>query len=93
MRFQRTSINRRLDGRCHHVARLSDAELPCRAREMLARADALTFGRVTCETMEARWWVPVRTWIAGLPRPLDLALANGQEQGSGAMAMRDVPRR
>jgi dihydrofolate reductase len=55
MRPLRYSINVTLDGCCDHQAILPDEELHRRAAENLARADALLFGRVTYEMMEAGW--------------------------------------
>ena len=55
MRPLRYSINVTLDGCCDHRAILPDQELHRHATEMLARADALLFGRVTYEMMEAAW--------------------------------------
>ena len=55
MRALRYSINVTLDGCCDHRAILPDEELHRHAVENLARADALLFGRVTYEMMEAAW--------------------------------------
>ena len=44
-----------MDGCCDHRAIPSDEELHRRAAEGIARADALIFGRVTYEMMEAAW--------------------------------------
>lgn len=55
MRPLRYSINVTLDGCCDHRAIAADEELHRRATESLARADALLFGRVTYEMMEAAW--------------------------------------
>ncbi|MGD0833970.1 MAG: dihydrofolate reductase family protein [Candidatus Dormibacteria bacterium] len=51
----RYSINVTLDGCCDHRAIPADAELHARAVESLQQADALLFGRVTYEMMEAAW--------------------------------------
>ena len=51
----RYSINVTLDGCCDHQAIIPDDELHRRAAENIARADALLFGRVTYEMMEAAW--------------------------------------
>ena len=40
---------------------VADEELHRHASENLARADALLFGRVTYEMMEAAWRAPART--------------------------------
>jgi dihydrofolate reductase len=55
MRPLRYSINVTLDGCCDHRAIPADAELHRYSAEILARADALLFGRVTYEMMEAAW--------------------------------------
>jgi len=53
MRPLRYSINVTLDGCCDHRAVDGDETLHSHAIENLARADALLFGRVTYEMMEA----------------------------------------
>jgi dihydrofolate reductase len=58
MRPLRYSINVTLDGCCDHREGLVDEELHRRAAENLSRADALLFGRVTYEMMEAAWRSP-----------------------------------
>jgi dihydrofolate reductase len=55
MRPLRYSINVTLDGCCDHRVMVADEELHRHATENLARADALLFGRVTYEMMEAAW--------------------------------------
>lgn len=55
MRPLRYSINVTLDGCCDHRAVSADEELHRHAAENLLRADALLFGRVTYEMMEAGW--------------------------------------
>ena len=55
MRPLRYSINVTLDGCCDHRAGIPDAELHRYAAEMLAKADALIFGRVVYEMMESAW--------------------------------------
>src|SRR3954466_1563213 len=55
MRALRYSINVTLDGCCDHRAGQTDEELHRYWVENLARADALLFGRVTYEMMEAAW--------------------------------------
>jgi len=55
MRPLRYSINVTLDGCCDHRAGSTDEELHRYWAENLARADALLFGRVTFEMMEAAW--------------------------------------
>ncbi len=51
----RYSINVTLDGCCDHEAVSTDEELHRYWAESIARADALLFGRVTYEMMEAAW--------------------------------------
>jgi dihydrofolate reductase len=55
MRPLRYSINITLDGCCDHRAGSTDEELHRYWAENLAQADALLFGRVTYEMMEAAW--------------------------------------
>jgi dihydrofolate reductase len=55
MRPLRYSINVTLDGCCDHRAIPTDEELHRHAVENLAQADALLFGRVTYEMMQAAW--------------------------------------
>jgi dihydrofolate reductase len=59
----RYSINVTLDGCCDHRAIVADEELHRHAVENLARADALLFGRVVYEMMEAAWRAPARTGV------------------------------
>src|SRR5439155_24635755 len=61
MRPLRCSINVTLDGCCDHRAILADEDLHGHAVENLDQADALLFGRVTYEMMEAAWRPPART--------------------------------
>jgi dihydrofolate reductase len=60
MRPLRYSINVTLDGCCDHRAILADEDLHRHAIENFSQADALLFGRVTYEMMEAGW-----RWPAG----------------------------
>ena len=55
MRPLRYSINVTLDGCCDHRVMIPDEDLHRHAAENLAQADALLFGRVTYEMMEAAW--------------------------------------
>ena len=55
MRPLRYSINVTLDGCCDHRAGSTDAELHRYWIEKLTQADALLFGRITYEMMEAAW--------------------------------------
>ena len=77
MRPLRYSINVTLDGCCDHRAGLPDEELHRHAVENLDRADALLFGRVTYEMMEAAWR-SARTgarpdWMEPFARTIDAA--------------------
>jgi dihydrofolate reductase len=76
MRPLRYSINVTLDGCCDHRAILADEDLHRHAVENLDRADALLFGRVTYEMMEAAWRPPARTrarpdWMEPFARTID----------------------
>src|SRR5437016_4896370 len=61
MRPLRYSINVTLDGCCDHRAGFADEDLHRHAVENLNQADALLFGRVTYEMMEAAWRPPARS--------------------------------
>jgi dihydrofolate reductase len=74
MRPLRYSINITLDGCCDHRAMIADEELHRHAAENLTQADALVFGRVTYEMMEAAWRPLARTgarpdWMADWMEP------------------------
>jgi dihydrofolate reductase len=74
MRPLRYSINVTLDGCCDHRAMIPDEEMHRHAAENIAQADALLFGRVTYEMMEAAWRSPARTgvrsdWMADWTMP------------------------
>jgi dihydrofolate reductase len=58
MRPLRYSINVTLDGCCDHRVMIPDEDLHRHAAESIAQADALLFGRVTYEMMEAGWRHP-----------------------------------
>jgi dihydrofolate reductase len=58
MRPLRYSINVTLDGCCDHRVIVPDEELHRHATESIAQADALLFGRVTYEMMEAAFRPP-----------------------------------
>src|SRR5436190_19466788 len=60
MRTLRYSINVTLDGCCDHRAMFADEDLYRHVVENLDQADALLFGRVTYEMMEAAWRPPWR---------------------------------
>src|SRR5512147_3007436 len=61
MRPLRYSINVTLDGCCDHRVMVADEDLHRHAAENIAQADALLFGRVTYEMMEAAWRSAART--------------------------------
>jgi dihydrofolate reductase len=61
MRSLQYSINVTLDGCCDHRAIPADQELHRHAVENIEQADALLFGRVTFELMEAAWRLETRT--------------------------------
>ncbi len=74
MRPLRYSINVTLDGCCDHRAAIADEDLHRHAAENIAQADALLFGRVTYEMMEAAWRPAARTgvrpdWMADWMEP------------------------
>ena len=78
MRPLRYSINVTLDGCCDHRAIPPDEDLHRHAVEILDQADALLFGRVTYQMMEAAWRPSVRTgarpdWMEGFARTIDAA--------------------
>jgi dihydrofolate reductase len=58
MRPLRYAINVTLDGCCDHRAGFTDEDLHRYWAESLAQADALLYGRVTYEMMEAGWRQP-----------------------------------
>src|SRR5471032_2163355 len=61
MRPLRYSIKVTLDGCCDHRAIHADEDLHRHAAEILNQGDALLFGRVTYEMMEAAWRPPAPT--------------------------------
>ena len=73
----RYSINVTLDGCCDHRAMVPDEELHRHAVENLNRADALLFGRVTYEMMEAAfrpaWTGEMPDWMESFRRTIDTA--------------------
>ncbi|MBK9266835.1 MAG: dihydrofolate reductase family protein [Polyangiaceae bacterium] len=81
MRPLRYSINVTLDGCCDHRAGSTDENLHRYWAENLARADALLFGRVTYEMMEAAWRLPatgprpdwMAEWMEPFARTIDAA--------------------
>jgi len=78
MRPLRYSINVTLDGCCDHREGIADEDLHRHAIENLNRADALLFGRVIYEMMEAAWRQPARSgarpeWMEPFGRTIDAA--------------------
>src|SRR5207237_9302244 len=76
MRALRYFINVTLDGCCDHRAMFADEDLQRHAVENLDRADALLFGRVTYEMMEAAFRPAARTdarpdWVEPFARTID----------------------
>jgi dihydrofolate reductase len=80
VRLLRYSINVTLDGCCDHRAIPADEELHRHHAENLSLADALLFGRVTYEMMEAAWrpvagarpeWM--EPWMEPFARTIDAA--------------------
>ena len=63
MRPLRYSINVTLDGCCDHREGIPDEDLHRHAAENIGRADALLFGRVIYEMMEAAWRPPAETGV------------------------------
>src|SRR5687767_3146597 len=82
MRPLRYSINVTLDGCCDHREGIADEELHRYWAESLVQADALLFGRVTYQMMEAAWRLPARPgvrpewmaeWMEPFARTIDAA--------------------
>jgi dihydrofolate reductase len=78
MRPLRYSINVTLDGCCDHRVMIADEDLHRHAVENLVQADAVLFGRVTYEMMEAAWRPPARMgarpdWMEPFARTIDAA--------------------
>ena len=82
MRPLRYSINVTLDGCCDHREGIVDEDLHRHATKNLAQADALIFGRVTYEMMEAAWRPSSQTgvrpdwmepWMEPFARTIDAA--------------------
>ena len=63
MRPLRYSINVTLDGCCDHRVGIVDEDLHRHAAEIIERADALLFGRVTYQMMEEAWRQPAQTGV------------------------------
>lgn len=81
MRPLRYSIHVTLDGCCDHQVFRPDEEVHRHFADELERADALLFGRVTYETMEAAWrpsatgtWPDwMADWMISFARTIDAA--------------------
>jgi len=78
MRPLRYSINVTLDGCCDHRVMIPDEDLHRHAAESIAQADALLFGRVIYEMMEAAWRRPAPAgslpdWMEPFARTIDAA--------------------
>ena len=78
MRPLRYSINVTLDGCCDHREGSTDEEMHRHWARKLAQADALLFGRVTYEMMEAAWRPPAPAgsrpdWMEPFARTIDAA--------------------
>lgn len=82
MRPLRYSINVTLDGCCDHRAMPADEDMHRHGAETIAQADALLFGRVTYEMMEAAWRPFAQTgakpdwmepWMEPFARTIDAA--------------------
>jgi dihydrofolate reductase len=78
MRPLRYSINVTLDGCCDHRGIVPDEALHRYSAEIIARADALLFGRVTYEMMEAAWRGPAPpgarpAWMEPFAQTIDAA--------------------
>ena len=77
MRPLRYSINVTLDGCCDHRVGIADEELHRHAAENIAQADALLFGRVIYQMMEAAWRPPASDampeWTRPFARTIDAA--------------------
>src|SRR5262245_197143 len=74
----RYSINVTLDGCCDHRSIVPDEEMHRHAVENLNRADALLFGRVTYQMMEAAFRSPAQTaampgWMQPFARTINAA--------------------
>jgi dihydrofolate reductase len=78
MRPLRYSINVTLDGCVDHNAGIADESLHRYTAEILSRADALLFGRVTYEMMESAWRIPASgvrpDWFEGWMEPFASAI-------------------
>jgi dihydrofolate reductase len=67
-----------LDGCCDHLAGTPDEEIHRHSTEIIARADAVIFGRVTYELMESAWRPPgqldqMPAWTTPFAEKIDAA--------------------
>ena len=90
MRPLRYSINVTLDGCCDHRAIVPDEDMHLHAAVSIERADALLFGRVTYEMMEAAWRLSTRTvtmpdWTEPFARTIDAAKKYVEHPGPGRL--------
>jgi dihydrofolate reductase len=69
MRPLRFSVNVTLDGCYDHRVGIADEDLHRHAMENITQADALLFGRVTYEMMEAAWRPPASEAMPGWTKP------------------------
>src|ERR671912_2439145 len=81
MRPLRYSLNVTLDGCYDHQVMIADEDLHRHAMQNIAQADALLFGRVTYQMMEAAWRMPptgvrpegMAEWMEPFARTIDAA--------------------
>jgi dihydrofolate reductase len=78
MRPLRYYINLTLDGCCDHRAIVADEDVHRYARESIEQVDALLYGRVTYQMMEAAWRSPFPVgawpeWMEPFARSIDAA--------------------
>jgi hypothetical protein len=71
-------LNVTLDGCCDHRTMIADEDSHRHAVENLDQADALLFGRVTYQMLDAAWLPPARTgprpdWMEPFARTIDAA--------------------
>ena len=91
MRPLRYSINITLDGCCGHQAVSADEDLHRHAVENIVQADALLFGRVTYEMMEAAFRPPARVDETLLPSfRKSSGLRGGHRPGQGSRPRDDA---
>ena len=81
MRPLRYSINVTLDGCCDHRTMVPDEAMHRHSVDILNRADALLFGRVTYEMMETAfrpaWTGEMPDWMKPFRRTIDAASSAG----------------